>query len=141
MNRRGCKQHIERGFTLTELLVALVLASGILVGMAELSRQMVRSIGQIRSDIEQTQSLRRLNLIGELVSRADPELEQSQYLLGETSLLEQRVEDGAIEVRYFRDGQVIAEWSISQASMASWNSWRTVEFDCSYDLIADRCRS
>jgi len=141
MNRRGLTKHGERGFTLTELIVALVLASGIFVGMAELSRQMVRSIGQIRSDIDQTQSLRRLSFINELVERSNSDTDQTRFPLGETLVVEQHAQEDGFEVRYRRDGQLLAQWRIPSAMRGHSSSWRTVEYDCSYDLIADRCRS
>lgn len=140
MTREGQAVDNESGFTLTELLVALVLASGIFVAMAELSRHLARALFDVTQSVERAQAFRLGQSVSEMLARADPGNRGSSRTIGETVVVETIVGEQGGEVHIVRDGSLIAILTTSVPSEHSSVSWRTIGSDCYYDLIARRCR-
>ena len=115
--RKKPTAHPEAGFTLTELIVGLLVASMLIVGLVELTRRYADTSGDIRSTVADARASRVLSGLFAMLERADP-----GTLVVTPDRVEARV--GGKDVR------IQLEASSRGASL----SWRSPDFQRSIDL-------
>jgi prepilin-type N-terminal cleavage/methylation domain-containing protein len=73
-SRRRRKPEVdpEAGFTLTELIVGLLIASMLIVGLVELTRRFAQTSGDVRETVADTRANRSIDGLFALLARADP---------------------------------------------------------------------
>ena len=156
----------EAGFTLTEMLVALAVASTLIVSVGQLLSVTARAYHRVTQSVELLRDYRSLDRFMSLLEAADSdrvELEPSQIGLsrGAQSMLTITVvPDAGADLSLTHNGVVLErrygsfpanEWAGSSHAMTlisvggggglvTLPLLREVPFDCRYDSVAKRCR-
>lgn len=156
----------EDGFTLTELLAALVVASMLLAGLTELTRRYAMTSGRVKDAASEVR-------VSNLMQNALLELERADPASVEVQALELNARIGAQELRariaagvggrslltwtsprgerqislppaaHFEEepgGLIVLRANSADPPIASVLPKRTVAYDCKFDVVARSCR-
>lgn len=158
--------HPEAGFTLTELIVGLLVASILVIGLVELTRRYADTSGDIRSTVADARASRIVGGLFEALERADPgtlvvtpdrveariggkdvrmQLEASSHgaSLSWHSPDIQRSIDIPSGARFERrsDALVVLRVPGAEIPIAMATLRRDLPYDCQFDTVTLECRS
>lgn len=156
----------QAGFTLTEMLVSLAVASLLIVSVGQMFALSMRAYGRVSDTVERVRDYRALDRWLSVLEAADPE--RIEAVDGETLRLVRGVqsdltmwfeEPGAVTVWLEHNGVTVRrDYPLSEAALmriesgvlrlsegdermiASAPMVREAPFNCRYDTVAKRCR-
>lgn len=166
-SRRRRKPEVdpEAGFTLTEMIVGLLVASMLIVGLVELTRRFAQTSGDVRETVANTRTNRSIDGLFALLARADPE----DLVVG-PDRIEARIGSQEVKVRLqahsegmtldwqspdlrrslalppgasFEQrpgGLILLRTPASSTPIAMARPRRELPFDCQFDTVTLECR-
>lgn len=157
--------HGEAGFTLTELIVGLLVASALIVGLVELTKRYARTSGDVRQTVFDARASRVIAGLFSILERADPDSvvvtpsridarigadevrAQLQVSSGETTLawhssdIERTIEvPDKAKFEQSPNGLVRLMAPDAPAPIAMTTPRRDVPYDCQFDTVTLECR-
>lgn len=164
--KRSAPNPSEAGFTLTELVAGLLVASMLLTGIVELTRRYATTSVRMQTASEEIADIRVLDAMMRSVERVDPgTLDISGvYLSGKIGGSDLRIEirhiqseksqitwsgpgvertlevGGKLEFRSDKPGSVLLVTEGSQPPLVSVRAMRDAPFDCRFDTVSRTCR-
>lgn len=155
----------EAGFTLTELIVGLLVASMLIVGLVELTRRFAQTSGDVRETVADTRTNRSIDGLFAMLARVDPEnlvvgADRVDARIGSlevTIRLQTHPEGVTLDwqspdlqrsialpagARFEQQpsGLILLRTPASSAPIAMATPRRELPFDCQFDTVTLECR-